>query len=303
MQKINMLVVVALMVMISTSVSAVNMTAVLDSLPTLGQLNWGLPLLTAHNNTLEVMKVSLTEFGFLKPNIVQLGNLNLASMPLSSFTDDLTHTVDTDTQLSEIQVDAFADNNGYLTSIGTTLSVEEIKSETISGTVHLQQNADSSARVRFFRNTLENPMINIWGYDSTDTVQKYLTIGLFDNPAFNEAGSTLRAIISSGGNTAGTRNALEIQSPDQVRITAVDDILNAGSVRIASDTAVEIYTRASAEVDSANRLVIDNVGDVVSGDMELSNPAGNVVIAGGYTGSCVSGTTLTVVGGIITNCI
>lgn len=178
---------------------------------------------------------------------------------------------------------------GDLELDGSALITEEISSESASGTVHIQPNADSSGRVRLFRYTTGNPLFNIWGYDSDDGAQKYITIGVFDDPAFTEAGASSRAIITSGGSDPGTRNALELQSPDQVRITAVDDNLQQGKVRIAADTYTEIHSRTSAETDASSFLILDREGDSSSGaatietnngDLAL-NPASELVRIGG----------------------
>ena len=196
------------------------------------------------------------------------------------------HTTDTDTQLDEEAVDAFVANNDYATTaaIGTGVTTSKVETSTTGGELLLQPTADSSGRVRFFRNTEGNPMVNFWGYDSTDLTQKYLSIWLWNNPVVTEAGTgTLRAIISSGGNTAGTRNALEIQSPDQVRITAVDSILQEGDVRIAADTNTAIHSRTTAETDAAKYILFDTVGDAAGANPTIETNAGNLALipAGG----------------------
>jgi len=200
--------------------------------------------------------------------------------------------------------------SGNLDLGSNSLITGTVKSSTVSGTVLIQPDADSSGRVRFFRNTLGSPLFNVWGYDTTDATQKYITFGVFDDVGYTEAGATSRAIITSGGNTAGTRNALEIQSPDQVRITAVDNVLNLGNVRIAADTNIKFHSRTDAETDSAKYLTVDTVGQVQGADVELStnsgdlvlNPSGNVKIKNGISQDCGAGTVITFVNGIATAC-
>jgi len=200
--------------------------------------------------------------------------------------------------------------SGDLDLGSNSLIAGTVKSSTVSGTVLVQPDADSSGRVRFFMNTLGNPLFNVWGHDSTSNTNKYITFGVFDNAAYTETGvATARAIITSGGNTgASDRNALEIQSPDQVRITAVDNILNLGNVRIAADTNIRFHPRTDAETDSAKYLTVDTVGQVQGADVELStnsgdlvlNPSGEVSLKGGV--DCISATAVTVVNGVVTAC-
>jgi len=246
-----------------------------------------------------------------------VGSATIAETNANTYAD----ANDADTQLSETEVDSYVSNNGYLTSYAETdpvfsiwdkstgISITESQISDLSQfsglmrdltidnseTIYLHSNADNYAGIKLFVNSTGAGIFRIYGQSDAR-----MTIAIDNNPAYTETPTNNRGIISVGGNGAwgGQRSSVELQSPDQIRITAVDDVLNNGQVRIASDTTIEFFTRASAEVDSVNRLVIDNVGS----DMTISNPAGSVLISGGYTGTCGAGTTLTVVGGVITGC-
>ncbi len=179
-----------------------------------------------------------------------------------------------------------------------------------SNALYLQPNKDSTARVRFFSNTTGSPLISMYGYNPVTDARPWMYLGMFD---YTGVDGYMRTVLGASGGYDDVAAKIEIQSPYQVRITGVDSVQNVGTVRIAASKEITIHPETVAETDSAKHLIIDTTGGVTADgtDVELStnagnlvlNPAGDVLITGAYTGTCVSGKDIVVVGGIITGCI
>jgi hypothetical protein len=113
-------------------------------------------------------------------------------------------------------------------------------------------------------------------------VQSYS--GIFYNDAYATTG-TLKTRVIHGANL---EMDLEIQSPHQLRIAAVDDTQADGEVFIASRTGVTFNLRADAEVASPKQLVIDRISTGATGvsntsDINLKTNSGSIFINAGVT--------------------
>lgn len=109
-------------------------------------------------------------------------------------------------------------------------------------------------------------------------VQSYS--GIFYNVAYAGTG-TLETRVIHGANV---EMDMELQSPHQLRLVAVDDSQADGKVYVASKTNMVFNMRADAEVASPAQLVIDRVNKGTTGaantsDVEVSVSSGNLVLA------------------------
>lgn len=109
-------------------------------------------------------------------------------------------------------------------------------------------------------------------------VQSYS--GIFYNDAYLGTG-TLKTRVVHGANV---EMDMEVQSPHQLRLVAVDDTQTDGKVYLASKTNMVFNARADAEVASPAQLIVDRVSKVTTGvantsNVELSVSAGQLVLA------------------------
>lgn len=109
-------------------------------------------------------------------------------------------------------------------------------------------------------------------------VQSYS--GIFYNDAYANIG-TLKTRFIIGGNL---EMDVEIQSPHQLQLIAVDGSQTDGQVYIASQTNTVFNMRADTEVASPKQLIIDRVNKATTGaantsDVEVSVSAGQLVLA------------------------
>ena len=249
----------------------ISMVMVSAELPTRGQTNWDVPLN-------EYLNESMEGNGTLRDGIVESRMLN----------EDITLSV-------------FEDDVGYLTGMPDSWNSE-------SNAVYIQPGVDSTGRVRFFQNTTGSPLLSGYGYNPVTESSPWWYLGMFN---YTRVDGYMRTILGASGGYDDVAAKIEIQSPYQVRITGVDSIIDTANVRIAASTDIQIHPRTVAETDSIGYLIIDTVGEVRGADVELStnagdlvlNPAGDVMVDGGYTGTCAAGTDIIVVGGIITGCV
>ncbi len=264
----------------------------------------------------EHLAVTLDDEGYIKQNSVNSSMLDLSEIVVSKFDNDAGYLITEidqvfiDWQTANPNVDLDSTDDLTLVNLATEVVTGEVKSDTVSGTVHLQQNADSSGRVRFFKETTGTPMITMYGYNPVTLQRPWMYLGMFD---YTGVDGYMRTVLGASGGYDDVAAKLELQSPYQVRITGVDSELNIGTVRIAASKEITIHPETVAEEDSAKYLIIDTVGGVTEDgtDVELStnlgdlvlNPAGNVLVSGAYDGICTNPISLTIVGGIIIDCI
>lgn len=113
-------------------------------------------------------------------------------------------------------------------------------------------------------------------------VQSYS--GIFYNDAYAGTG-TLKTRVIHGANL---EMDLEVQSPHQLRIVAVDDSQTDGEVYQASKTGIVFNARADAETASPKQLIIDRVdtgttGTANTSDVNVKASSGSVHINNGIT--------------------
>jgi len=113
-------------------------------------------------------------------------------------------------------------------------------------------------------------------------VQSYS--GIFYNDAYAGTG-TLKTRVIHGANL---EMDLEIQSPHQVRIVAVDGSQADGRVYVASRTDAVFNLRADAEVASPKQLIIDRIstgstGAANTSDINVKASSGSIYINSGIT--------------------
>ncbi len=146
---------------------------------------------------------------------------------------DLSHTVDTDTQLSESQVDTMVSNNGYAAA-GANTDISSLGPVIIDGTLIAEKDQASSFRLKGSCDSssfLDNDVLN-------DTCQSYA--GIFFNTVYDDTGSakarTTRLVF--GGNEGLD---LEFQSSNDLRLTAVDNNNLGADIRIAASGNVQVH--------------------------------------------------------------
>lgn len=117
-------------------------------------------------------------------------------------------------------------------------------------------------------------------------VQSYS--GIFYNDAYAGTGTKKTRAIHG----ANVEMDLEIQSPHQLRLVAVDDTQTDGKVYVASKTCVAINARADAEVASPKQLLVDRMttgttGAANTSDVNMKASSGNLHLQGGMLAGVV----------------
>lgn len=117
-------------------------------------------------------------------------------------------------------------------------------------------------------------------------VQSYS--GIFYNAAYAGTG-TLKTRVIHGANL---EMDMEIQSPHQLRLVAVDDTQVDGQVYAASKTNMVINLRADAEVASPKQLIFDRMSDAATGsantsDINIKASSGSLFLNSGVSDGAV----------------
>lgn len=113
-------------------------------------------------------------------------------------------------------------------------------------------------------------------------VQSYS--GIFYNDAYAGTG-TLKTRFITGANI---EMDMELQSPHQLRVVAVDDTQTDGEVYLASKTDFVFNMRADAEVASPVQLIFDRMSTVTTGaantsDINIKASSGSIYMNSGVT--------------------